>query len=232
MSYPIKPNTASILFPLEGLNPADYFVDIDHLQSLGATATASSKYVGRLNAASNSGTIVVSTATVAGHPGVALSTPGSGDGNRIQQEVANFLPAANNPILMEAYVSFVTGGVYAIGWGEAIANQSPIAGASGLESNVHGVAAIIQTDDKLDVAASDGTTAATTLTDQVTLTAGTWYRIGVKTWPTVSEVYVDGRKVSTIRHATLAAKPMTPFAGADAGGALSVDYIGTATSIG
>lgn len=236
MSSPIKYNANSILFPPDALAPASVECDIDHMWVIGATGDAAKpKWVGRAEGASNSGALAAATATVAGHPGVITSTPGSSSGARIQMEVAHFMPSDTRPITMEAYIKFVTAGTYFIGWCEVLADQAATATSSGLASNVHGVGVLIQSDDYIDVVASDDTTASTTLTNQKLLTAGTWYRIGVKTWPTVSKIYVDGRLVSEITHATLAAKAMTPLAGTCGAGAtkiLSVDYIGTMVELG
>jgi len=233
MAYPITPNTKSIIFPLDGLNPAETHVDFDDLINVGATGDASlaAKYVARTESGANSGTCVVTTAAVAGAFGVAASTPGSATGNRIVQEVGNFLTSAAIPIAMEARVKFVTGGCYFIGWSEVTATATATVTTAGMAATVPGVGALIQSDDKMDVCARGGDdTASTNLTDQVTLTAGTWYRIGVKTWPTYSEISVDGRKVSTITHTTFAAHPLTPHAGTCGAGAtkiLSVDSIST-----
>lgn len=237
MSYPFGYNSASILFPPDGLSPANYMVDIDHMFVVGATGDAAKpKWVGRAEGATNSGALAAATSTVAGHPGVITSTPGSSSGARIQQEVAHFMPSATAPIIMEAYVSFVTGGTYAVGWVEVRADQATTGTSSGLTATVQGVVGLIQSDDKLDVAAiGSGDTASTTLTDQYTFTAGTWYRIGVKTWPTYSEIYVNGKIVSQITHTTLAAQALTPFVGTWGAGAtkiISIDYIGTATGVG
>lgn len=236
MSSPIKYNANSILFPPDGLAPAYCSVDIDHMWVIGATGDAAKpKYVYRQESSTNGGSGAAATSTVAGHPGIVTSTPGSAAGGRIQMEVAHFLPSATKPITMEALVSFVTGGIYFVGWSEVIATNATTLTSAGFEANVHGVGALIQTDDYLDVVASDDTTASTALTNQKLLTAGTWYRIGVKTWPTLSRIYVDGRLVSEITHATLAAKAMTPYAGTPGAGTtkiLSVDYIGTMVELG
>jgi hypothetical protein len=237
MSFPIKPNSASVLFPLDGLNPADYFVDVDHMFGVGATGDAAKpKYVLRQEATTNGGVVTFAAVSVDGRPGIARVATGTAAGGRIQMEQAAFLPAADNPIIMEASVSFVTGGTYIIGWSELRDTNNTVGTSAGFTSGVHGAAALIQSDDKLDVIAlGAGDTASTNLTDQITLTAGTWYRIGVITWPTKSEIYVDGRKVSTITHTSLAALPCTPVVGvfgSDNTKILSVDYIGVATGVG
>jgi len=238
MSYPIKPNTASLIFPTEGLNPAHYLTDVDHMFAVGLTGDPSlaAKYVLRQESSTNGGTVSILTQTVDGHPGIANVAPGSAAGGRIQMESASFLCAADNPIRMEAYCSFVTAGVYIIGWAELRATNATVATSSGFTATVHGAAALIQTDDKMDVIAlGAGDTASTNLTDQYTFTAGNWYRIGVETYPTFSNIYVDGRKVSTITHTSLAALPCTPVVGCVTSGTtkiLSVDYIGTATFVG
>ena len=233
MSYPFGYNTGSILFPPDGLDPASFHVDIDDLLTVGVTGDASlaSKYVARTESGANTGTCVVSAAPVAGAYGVALSTPGSATGNRVVQEVGNFVPSASIPITMEARVKFVTGGCYFIGWSEVTATATATVTTSGMAATVPGVGAVIQSDDKLDVVARGGDdTASTALTDQATLTAGTWYRIGVKTWPTYSEIYVDGKLRSKITHTTFVGFPLTPHVGSCGAGAtkiLSIDLIGT-----
>lgn len=238
MSYPFGYNSASILFPPDGLNPANYMVDVDHMFVVGLTGDPSlaAKYVLRQESMTNGGTVSILTQTVDGHPGIANVAPGSAAGGRIQMESASFLCADDNPIIMEAYVAFVTGGTYFIGWSELRATNATVGTSSGFTATVHGAGCLIQTDDKMDVIAlGAGDTASTTLTDQYTFTAGTFYRIGVKTYPTVSEIYVNGKLASKITHTSLAALPCTPCVGCLGSGTtkiLSVDYIGTATGVG
>ncbi len=237
MSYPVKYNQNSILLPADAGSPAGYFVDIDHMFTVGLTGDPSlaAKYVLRQESNTNGGTVSILTQTVAGHPGIANVAPGSGAGGRIQMESASFLTSATKPIIMEAYCTFVTGGTYFVGFTEPRATNATVGTSSGLTAGVQGSGVLIQTDDKADCVAIGGDgTVATILTDQYTFTAGTWYRIGVKQYPTVTECYVNGRLFSQITHTTLAADPMTPVAGCLGSGAtkiLSVDYIGTATEL-
>lgn len=238
MSYPFGYNSGSILFPPDGLDPASVHIDIDDLLVVGVTGDAAkaAKYVARTESGANTGTCVASTATVAGAFGVALSTPGSATGNRVVQEVANFLTSATLPISMETRVKFVTGGTYFIGWSKVTATDTATVTSSGLASGIYGAGALIQSDDYLDAIARGGDdTASTALTNQIFLTAGTWYRIGVKTWPTVTEIYVNGKIASKITHTTLAASAVTPHVGTCGAGTtkiLSIDLVGTMASRG
>lgn len=230
-------NASSLLNPYQGLltSPANGIVDIDHMTNVGLTGDPSlaAKYVGRQNFTSGTATFVRTAATAAGRYGTNVITPdGTGNG-RIQQETASVYLSTSSPWIVEASVNFVTAGVYFVGFAELIASATVVITTGGaFAAAVQGCGICIQTDDKLDII-SMGTddSANTAVTDLVTLTAGTWYRLGVKAWQGKVEAYVDGRKVGqqTMTHTiTTAMTPCVAQATVTSGKNLTVDWIGVA----
>lgn len=229
-----KYNSASLFNPFQGMftTPANGIVDVDNHLVFGTTAVTTTKWIARDETA-NAATPAYATATEAGRYGVITLTPHASGGLRFCQNKDNIYLSASNPYYMEAAVKFVTGGSYFVGFAELVANQSAVISAGALAATIQGCGIAIQTDDKMDLISlgTSGDTANTAVADIQTLTAGTWYRLGIKAWQGKLEGYVNGRKVSQQTMTTTITTAMTPTLVAASSGAtkiLTVDWIGVA----
>lgn len=221
-------NSASLFNPFMGFgsSPAMGVVVTDHFCNIGATGTPGALWVYRDDAASG-GTGVATAVTAAGVVGEVVITPNSTSGGRIQMEVPPVFLGTDNPVYFEAKVKFAVDGQYYVGLGETAADQAAIISSSAFATNIHGVALLINTDEKGDfIGKGTNGTATTAVTDQYTFTADTYYRIGLKAWSNRCEFYVDGRLIGTFAYATnTVAGAVTPIIGATVDSkALTVDW--------
>lgn len=221
-------NSGSLFNPFEGFgsSPAKGIVVADHFCNIGATGTPGALWVYRDDVASG-GTGVATAATAAGTVGEVVITPNATSGGRVQMEVAPVFLGTSDPVLFEAKLKFAVDGQYYIGFGEVVADQSAVISSSAFASNIHGVALLINTDEKGDfIGKGTNGTATTAVTDQYTFTADTYYRIGLKAWSNKCEFYVNGRLIGTFVYATnTVAGAVTPIIGATTDSkALTIDW--------
>jgi hypothetical protein len=186
-------NGASLANVFQGMGsaPAKGRIHVDDVFTFGTTASITTPWIVRDETA-NTATFVQTAASEAGRFGTMTITPHASGGGRLCQPYANYILSASDFTFCEWWVKFVTGGSYFIGLQALVANQSATFSAGALTANGCGV--LIQTDDKMDLVSYSGS-ANTAVTDVKTLTAGTWYRIGIRATTGLLEAYVDGRYV-------------------------------------
>lgn len=225
-------NQKSITQPFVGIAGASTigYADIEHFTVIGATGDAAKpRFVGRQEGAGTA-TIAALTAAEAGRYGVVTITPDATSGGRVCQEVASVLLHESNPVYVEWWVKFVTAGSYFVGLSEVTASATGTISSGALAATQQGCGLAIQTDDKLDIISrgTSGDTANTAVTDVGTLTAGTWYRLGIRATTGLLEAYVDGRYVGRQVMTTALTTALTPTAVAATATAtkiLSVDLV-------
>lgn len=209
-------NQKSLTGPFVGIAGASTigYADIEHFTVIGATGDAAKpRFVGRQEGAGTA-TIAAGTADTYGRYGVVTITPDTTSGGRVCQEVASVLLHASDPVFVEWWVKFVTAGSYFVGLAEVVSSASAVISSGALGATVQGVGLAIQTDDKLDIISrgTSGDTANTAVADVITLTAGTWYRLGIKATTGLVEAYVDGRYVGRQVMTTALTTALTPTA--------------------
>ena len=198
MSTPIRYNSATLVTPFRGMATASIVYDFDHLNHVGATGTASANFVLRTEGASNTGSGGQNGAEVtpsAGEYGAYYITSGSSSGARLCHENGNLIPITGTPIMCEFKAKFTSGSSCFFGFMKPIATATATC-TTALAASTPGAGALITTAGAIGLISQGfGGSANTAVTGIQTLTAATYYRIGIKLFTNKQELYLNGKKI-------------------------------------